>query len=168
MKRLLPLGLTLAMVSAAVTHLSALDENKAAYAGGTIPLFDNSQARVEGHLDLSDPRALVFVADNVPLGSSALRIRYSSIQDLEFGQKVRRRVAAATGGTALLGPLGALAFTLKHREHFLTVVYTDDRAVNQVAILELGKNIVRSALLDIEARSGTVVEYQDEHARNWR
>jgi hypothetical protein len=54
------------------------------------------------------------------------------------------------------------------REHYLTVVYRDDRGVDQVAVLELGKNVVRSTLLTLEARSGTVVEYQDEHARNWR
>ena len=62
----------------------------------------------------------------------------------------------------------ALAFTLKKREHYLTVVYTDDRGLNQVAVLELGKRVVRSTLLTIEERSGTVLEYQDEDARNWR
>jgi hypothetical protein len=163
MKHLLSLALTL-MVSAAVSDVSALDAHKAAYTGGTLALFNDSQARVEGHLDLSDPQALVFVAE----GRSALRIQYSSIQDLEFGQKVQRRVAAATGTTALLGPPGALAFTMKKREHYLTVVFTDDHGVNQVAILELGKNVVRSSLLTIEARSGTAIEYQDEHARTWR
>jgi hypothetical protein len=61
-----------------------------------------------------------------------------------------------------------LAFTAKKREHYLTVVYTDDRGLNQVAILELGKDIVRSTLVAVETRSGTTVEYQDEHARNWR
>ena len=62
----------------------------------------------------------------------------------------------------------SVGFSLKKREHFLTVVFTDDRGVNQVAVLELGKNVVRSTLLTIEERSGTVVEYQDEQARNWR
>ena len=47
-----------------------------------------------------------------------------------------------------------MAFTLKKREHFLTVVFTDDRGVNQVAVLELGKNVVRSTLLTIEERAG--------------
>jgi len=164
MTRLLPLALILTMVFAAVSDVSALDGHKAAYAGGTLALFNDSQTRVEGHLDLSDPQALVLVVD----GSSVLRVQYSSIHDLEFGQKVRRRVAAATGTTALLGPLGALAFTMTKREHYLTVVYRDDRGVDQVAVLELGKNVVRSTLLTLEARSGTVVEYQDEHARNWR
>jgi hypothetical protein len=164
MKVLSSLALTLTIAFGAAADASALDEHKAAYAGGTLALPGGSQARVEGHLDLSDPQALVFVSD----GSPALRIQYSSIHDLEFGQKVRRRVAAATGTTALLGPLGALAFTMKKREHFLTVVYTDDRGVNQVAILELGKDVVRSTLLTIEERSGTVVEYQDQDARNWR
>ena len=165
MKLLLPLSVSLAMVFAA--ELSALDQNKAAYAGGTLALVNNRHIRVEGHLDLSDPQALVFVADSVQR-NRLLRIEYSSIHDLEFGQKVRRRVAVATGSTVVLGPLGALAFTAKKREHYLTVVYTDDRGLNQVAVLELGKRVVRSTLLTIEERSGTVLEYQDEDARNWR
>ena len=168
MKLLFTLALTLTMMVAGISELSALDENKAAYAGGTIARFNDSYAPVEGHLDLSDPNALVFVADNVAHGSYSLHIQYSSIHDLEFGQKVRRRVAEATGSTALFGPIGALAFAAKKREHYLTVVYTDDRGLNQVAILELGKDVVRSALVAIEARSGMAVEYQDEHARNWR
>jgi hypothetical protein len=168
LKPLLPLALTLTMMFAGVSELSALDEDKAAYAGGTIALFNGSHAPVKGRLDLSDPNALVFVADNVAPGSSSLRIQYSSIHDLEFGQKVRRRVAAATGSTALLGPIGALAFAAKKREHYLTVVYTDDCGLNQVAILRLGKGVVRSTLVTIEARSRTAVEYQDEHACNWR
>lgn len=168
MKPLFTLGLTLTMMFVGISELSALDENKAAYAGGTIARFNDSHAPVEGRLDFSDPNALVFVADNVARGSSSLRIQYSSIHDLEFGQNVRRRVAAATASTALFGPIGALAFAAKKREHYLTVVYTDDRGLNQVAILELGKGVARSTVITIEARSGTAVEYQDEHARNWR
>jgi hypothetical protein len=157
MKRLLTLPLTLTIVFAGGSELSAVDENKAAYAGGTVALLNDSHARHEGHLDLSDPHALVFVAD-FPHGSSSLRIQYSSIHDLEFGQKVRRRVVAATSSTVLLGPLGALAFMAKSREHYLTVVYTDEGGLNQVAILELGKKVVRSALSTIEARSGMAIE----------
>jgi hypothetical protein len=168
MKLLLPFSLSLMLVFAASSKLSALDQNEAAYAGGTVAPFNDSHGRVEGHLDLSDPHALVFVGDNGPHGQSLLRIEYSSIHDVEFGPKVRRRVAAATGSTALLGPLGALAFTMKKRQHFLTVVYTDDRGLNQVVVLELGKNIVRSTLLTVEERSGIVVESQDEQARKWR
>lgn len=168
MKVLLPFSLSLMLVFAASSKLSALDQNKAAYAGGTVAAFNDRHGRVEGHLDLSDAHALVFVGDNGPQGQSVLRIEYSSIHDVEFGQKVRRRVAAATGSTALMGPLGALAFTMKKREHYLTVVYTDDRGLNQVVVLELGKNVVRSTLLTVEERSGIVVESQDERARRWR
>jgi hypothetical protein len=168
MNRLLPLTVMLAMVSADTSELSALEKSKAAYAGGTIAVFNDLPARIEGHLDLGDPHALVFVPNPASPTRPLLRIRYSSIHDLEFGQKVRRRIAAATVGTALFGPIGALAFAAKKREHYLTVLFTDDRGLNQVAILELGKHVVRSTLGTIEARSGTVVEYQDEAARRWR
>jgi hypothetical protein len=160
MKLLLPFLLSLTLVVAVSPKLSALDQDKAAYAGGTVALFNEGHGRVEGRLDLSDPQALVFVG-NGPQGQRVLRIEYSSIHDVEFGQKVRRRVAAATASTAVLGPLGALAFTLKKREHYLTVVYSDHRGLDQVVILQLGKNVVRSTLLTVEARSGIVVESQD-------
>jgi hypothetical protein len=130
-------------------------------------LFDNQPPRVEGRLDLSDPQALVFVADRVPPGSVRLRIPYSSICDLQFGQKVRRRPAAATASTVLLGPMGLLAFPAKKREHYLTVVYTDDRGLSQVAVLELGKDVVRSTLMTVGERSGTAIEHQDADTRNW-
>ena len=156
MKFLLPFSVSLTIVFATGSELSALDQNKAAYAGGTITALNQWPGRVEGRLDLSDPEALVFVADSVERNAS-LRIEYSSIHDLESGQKVRRRVAAATGITVVLGPVGALAFAMKRREHYLTVVYTDDRGLNQVAVLELGKDIVRSTLLTTEKRWGVVI-----------
>jgi hypothetical protein len=167
MKVLLPFAVTLTMVLVAASELSAIDQNKVAYAGGTITTLNQLQARVEGRLDLSDPHALVFIADTYR-GHSSLRIEYSSIHDVEFGQKVRRRVAAATVSTVVLGPLGALAFAMKKREHYLTVVYSDHRRLYQVAVFELGKSVARATLLTIEERSRMAVDYQDEHARNWR
>jgi hypothetical protein len=168
MKRLRPLALTLTMVCAGASGLSALDGNNVAHASGTIALFNDPHTRIGGCLDLSDPHGLVFVADTVPQGSASLRIRYSAIHDLEFGQKVRRRLAASAGSTALLGPIGLVALTTKKRQHYLTIVYTDDRGLNQVVILELGTKVVRSTLAAIEARAGIAIEYQDENARRWR
>jgi hypothetical protein len=63
MKRLLPFPLSLILVFAASPELCALDQNKAACAGGTVAPFNDSHGRVEGHLDLTDPHALVFVGD---------------------------------------------------------------------------------------------------------
>jgi hypothetical protein len=48
------------------------------------------------------------------------------------------------------------------------VLYADGLATYQVAVLELGKHVVRTTLETLEARSGVEVESQDEAARKWR
>jgi hypothetical protein len=52
----------------------------------------------------------------------------------------------------------------KKRKHYLTIAYTDQAGVEQVAILELGKDIVRETLPVMKARSGVEIVYQDEEA----
>jgi len=94
-----------------------------------------------------------------------LSIPYASILDIEYGQKAGRRVGAAAATTILLGPIGLLTLFSKKRKHFLTVGFKDTDGKDQVAVLELGKDIVRVTLPIVEKRSGKKVEYQDEEAR---
>jgi hypothetical protein len=47
----------------------------------------------------------------------------------------------------------------------MTVGYYGDAGKEQVAVLELGKDIVRTTLAIEETRSGKKIEYQDEEAR---
>jgi hypothetical protein len=49
---------------------------------------------------------------------------------------------------------------------FLTIGFKDDAGKDQVAVIKLGKDIVRITLPIAETRSGKKVEYQDEEARN--
>ena len=81
------------------------------------------------------------------------------------GQKAGRRVGAAVATTVLLGPIGLVSLFSKKRKHFLTIGYKDANGKDQVAVLELGKDIVRTTLPIIEARSGKQIEYQDDEAR---
>jgi len=74
-------------------------------------------------------------------------------------------VGAAAATTVLLGPIGLLTLFSKKRKHFLTIGFKDDSGTDQVAVLELGKDIVRTTLPVVETRSGKQVEYQDEEAR---
>jgi hypothetical protein len=99
--------------------------------------------------------------------SSALRRRHrsTSIVDLEYGQKAGRRVGAAVATTVLLGPIGLLTLLSKKRNHFLTIGVKDETGKDQVAVLELGKDIVRTTLPVVETRSGKKIEYQDDEAR---
>ncbi len=106
----------------------------------------------------------MFRAD-AEFNSLTFSIPYASIIDLEYGQKAGRRVGATIGYTVLLGPLGLLTLFSKKRNHFLTVGFHGDDGKDQVAIIELGKNIVRTTLPIMEVRSGKKILYQDEEAR---
>jgi hypothetical protein len=53
----------------------------------------------------------------------------------------------------------------KKRKHFVTIGYTDGAGKEEVAVFELGKDIVRTTLPILEARSGKKIVYQDEDAR---
>jgi hypothetical protein len=143
----------------------ALDGDKAAYFGGTVQLFAGAKDPVEGRLDLVNPQALVLKPEKQPFAGNFLTIPYKNIDDLEYGQKAGRRVGAAVATTVLLGPLGLLTLFSKKRKHYLTVAYKDENGADQVAIIELGKDIVRGALPIIKTRSGKEITYQDEEAR---
>jgi hypothetical protein len=161
------LVVTLVLVVAAPQGVPAIERHKAAYAGGTIARFNAEGGRIGGRVDTSDPDRLVFVADERPLSDMPLRVEYGAIHHIEFGQNARRRLNAAIGATALLGPIGLVALRSKHRTHYLTVTYRDDVGVNQVIVLQLGKSVVRDTLAVIEAKSGKAIEFQDEEARKW-
>jgi hypothetical protein len=50
----------------------------------------------------------------------------------------------------------------KKRKRFVTIGYRDDQGKEQVVVFELGKDVVRTTLPILEARSGKKIEYQDE------
>jgi hypothetical protein len=58
-----------------------------------------------------------------------------------------------------------LALFSKKRNHYLTISYKDAHGAEQAAVLELGKDIVRTSLKVLEVRSGKEIEYQDEDAK---
>ena len=84
--------------------------------GGTLSgVSSKSKAR----LDLSGPDALI-----LHCGKTELRINYSKINTLEYGQNVSRRYAAAI----LISPLLLLS---KSRKHFVTLGYVDAKATSR-------------------------------------
>ena len=159
-------GLVLAALLAFASHVSALDRDKAAYVGGTLAQFENAKDRAEGRLDFVGASHFLFTEDRNGTKGRAVRIAYANIQDLQFGQRVSRRLTTTIGAAVLAGPL-ALLTRPASRRHYLTITFVDDERRNQVAILELGKEIVRSTLRTLEARSGKPVEYQGDEARKW-
>ncbi len=145
--------------------LLALDSKDAAYFGGTITVFGNPKDAVEGKLDTSDDKTLLFAAYGKEFAGKTFSISYAKISDLEYGQKAGRRVGAAAATTVLLGPLGLITLFSKKRKHYLTIGFKDDADKDQVAVLELGKDMVRTTLAIIQTRSGKQIEYQDDEAK---
>lgn len=147
--------------------LLAVDSRAAVYFGGTASQFTTATAPIDGILDLRSPRELVFWPDLKPFSAAPFAIPYSTIRELEYGQNAGRRVGAAIATSLLLTPLGLLALMSKKRNHFLTVAYRDDSGSDQVAIFELGKDIVRATLAILQTRSGKRMQYQDDEARKF-
>lgn len=143
----------------------AVDSKGAAYFGGTLTTFGGAKDPVEGLIDTSRTDQLVFTATDKKFKGKTFAIPYAKILDLEYGQKAGRRVGAAVATTVLLGPLGLLTLFSKKRNHFLTIGFKDDADQDQVAIIELGKDIVRTTMPIMETRSGKKIEYQDDEAR---
>jgi hypothetical protein len=155
----------LLFVLAVEASLLAVDSKGAAYFGGTSAVFSGVKDPVDGALDTGNEQALIFTAKDKPHRGKTLTIPYDRVIDIEYGQKAGRRVGAAVGYTILLGPIGLLTMFSKKRKHYLTIGYKGDDEKDQVAVIELGKDIVRATLPIVEARSGKKIQYQDEEAK---
>jgi hypothetical protein len=146
--------------------LAGLDSKKAAYQGGTTKDkdFPGAKEAVEGMLNTADENELKFEYKLNKAGR-VYAIPYKQILDIEYGQKAGRRVGAAVATAILLSPVGLFLLFSKKRKHFVTIGYKDNDGKEQVAVFELGKDIVRTTLPILEARSGKKIEYQDEEAK---
>ena len=122
----------------------------AQFVGGTLP---GLSAKSSTRLDLTGSESLALCS-----GKTEIRIDYSKINSLEYGQNVSRRYAAAV----LISPLLLLS---KSRKHFLTIGYTDAEGRQQALVFRVDKGDIRSVLASLEARTGRRVEYQDDEAR---
>jgi hypothetical protein len=143
----------------------AVDSKGAAYFRGTVSQFSDAKDPVEGVLDTTNEARLIFTAGEKPFKDATFAIEYANIIDLEYGQKAGRRVGAAVATTILLGPVGLVSLFSKKRKHFLTIGFMDDSGKEQVAVIELGKDVVRTTLAIVKTRCGKEIEYQDEEAR---
>ena len=145
---------------------AGIDSKKAAFVGGTLKdkFFPGAKDLVEGDLNTADEKNLIF-SYKLKKESKEYIIPYDQIIDIEYGQKAGRRVGAAIATAILLTPLGLFLLFSKKRKHYVTIGYKDSDAKEQVAVFELGKDIVRTTLPILEARSGKKIEYQDEDAK---
>jgi hypothetical protein len=119
------------------------------YIGGTRP---DIPANHYGEIRVTDETYLVFLTKH-----TRVKIPYSRINMLEYGQKVNPRYVAA-----LISPVFMLA---KKREHFLTIGFQNDGGHEDAMIFRINKDDVRLALVTLEARTGQEIHFQDEDAR---
>jgi hypothetical protein len=119
------------------------------YIGGTSA---SMSVGAPGMIDLSDPQYLAFYAHK-----SQLRVPYSRVNLIEYGQQVDRRLVLAV----VISPAFLLS---KARRHFLTVGYEDDQGLQQAMVFRVDKNSIRAALVALEARTGLKIQYQDQEA----
>lgn len=144
-------GLALASLTLLPPRLQAGDPGtRAQYVGGTVA---GLPSKTEGTLTINDPEALSF-----RVKSGAIRVMYSRVNTLEYGQTVGRRYISAI----LISPILLLS---KKRRHYLTVGFTDDDGQQQAMVFEVEKGQIRAVLAGLEARTGRRVEFQDEEAR---
>jgi hypothetical protein len=145
--------------------LLAVDSKGAEYVGGTVTVYTGAKDPVEGLLDTTNAEQLVFTATAKNFKGKTFAIPYTRVVDLEYGQKAGRRVGTAVATTVLLGPIGLLSLFSKKRKHYLTIGFKDEINKDQVVVLEIGKDIVRTTLPIVETRSGKKIQYQDDESR---
>lgn len=150
MRRSRAVAFVLVLVLVAPDLVWALGSRKAMYVGGTLPDIPD---KVEGAADVKNPDDLVFVADK---GTTRIVIPYGAIEDLEYGQRVSRRWKTAVF-------LTVFALFSRGRKHFVTITYKTS-AGDQVAIFELGKDVIRPTLAALKARSSKKLKCQDQEA----
>jgi hypothetical protein len=124
--------------------------SRVVYVGGTVPGVPN---KTGARIEILQDDAL-----KLSLQGSSLMIPYKDVNTLEYGLRISRRYVEA----ALISPIFLLG---KRKTHFLTIGYVDSDGRQQAVVLEVGKDEIRPLLVSLEARTGRVVEYQDEDAR---
>jgi hypothetical protein len=143
--------LTAAMLVCSASAALAVDKGKAKYIGGTVASIPEKS---EGPIDLKGEDKLVFM----PEKGSRLEIPWTSVEELEYGQKVGRRWRTAI----LVAPIALLS---KARKHFVTVSFKDAADKPQAAVFEFDKSDIRQNLAIFRTRCGKEITYQDEEAR---
>lgn len=88
-------------------------------------------------------------------------ISYSSITDMEYGNKPSTRIGTSVGIALVCLPCGIAGLFIKAKHHFLTLEFTQG-ATKQAVVFELGKALPQTLLPILEVKTGKKVEYQDK------
>ncbi len=123
---------------------------KVEYVGGTVAEIE---AGPKGRLLTVNDRYLVYESKQVHY-----LVPWESINLIEYGQKVSRRLAMAV----LISPVLALS---KSRKHFLTIGFEAHGGGQEALVFRVQKGDVRALLVSLEVKANLPVNYQDEEAR---
>jgi hypothetical protein len=61
--------------------------------------------------------------------------------------------------------VGVVALFSKKRRHYLTINFKNEEGKDQAVVFELGKDVTRTMIATLQARTGQKVEYEDDEAR---
>ncbi len=128
----------------------ALGPQKAMYVAGTLRDFPD---KAEGKRQITNPNALVFIAEK----GATLSIRWTSIQELEYGRRAPR-----SGKKAAV--MKAISVFSRGPKHFVTITYRDHVDREQVVLFEFGDEIIRPTLTALREKSRKPLACQDQEA----
>jgi hypothetical protein len=129
----------------------AVGSNKVKFMGGTV---GGVPEKTEGRVDVTDPTNMVFMGEK----GGTVKVPWQKVQTIEYGQRVSRRWKTAI----FLTPWAVFS---KGRKHIVTIGFKDAAGVDQAAVFEFGKEVYRTALAALKAKSGKDIACQDEEAR---
>jgi len=129
----------------------AVGSGKVKFMGGTV---GSVPEKTEGRVDVTDPTDMVFMGEK----GGTVKIPWQTVETIEYGQRVSRRWKTAI----FLTPWAVFS---KGRKHIVTIGYKDGAGVDQAAVFEFGKEVYRTALAALKAKSSKEIACQDEEAR---
>ncbi|MFZ0332841.1 MAG: hypothetical protein WBD94_02130 [Candidatus Acidiferrales bacterium] len=132
-------------------QVCAVSSKQAQYDGGTITEIPKSErgTLVTGDTDL-----------RFEYKQSNFAIPYSSITDMEYGNKPSTRIGTSIGVALVCLPCGIASLFVKAKHHFLTLEFTQG-TTKQAVVFELGKALPQTLLPILEVKTGKKVVRQD-------
>jgi len=163
MKKTFVVCLVLAFFALSV-GIAGLGNRKVACQGGTTrdKDFEGAKKAVEGYFVTESETELQFEY-NLNERNRTFSIPYEKFIDIEYGRRAGLRVGDSTMTTVLYSPVSLFNKLSKKRNHYVTIGYYDKDGKEQIAVFELGKDIVLTTLHTLESRSGkTIIMQNDE------
>jgi len=136
----------------APAQIYAVSSKQAQYDGGTITEIPKE---AKGKLLVGEANLRFEYKD------ASFSIPYTSIADMEYGNKPSTRIGTSIGVALICWPCGIASLFIKAKHHFLTLEFTQG-STKQAVVFELGKALPQTILPDLEVKTGKKIEYQNE------